>query len=71
MGTGVNYAPLKLRNGAGSSIGRIWVSSAGQLSVRADVTGAQFTTAATVAPGTWNRLGLCVTVGTQARSGSS
>ncbi len=65
VGTGVNYAPLKLRNGAGSSIGRIWVSSAGQLSVRADVTGAQFTTAATVAPGTWNRLGLCVTVGTQ------
>ena len=65
IGGTANWAPLKVRNAAGSSVGRVWVSPAGAVSVRADVTGAQFTTARTFTFGTWNRVGLCVTIGSQ------
>jgi alpha-tubulin suppressor-like RCC1 family protein len=64
VGGTARYAVLKLRNTAGASIGRVWVDGAGRLSVRADVTGAQFATPAVLQPGTWRRVGLCVTVGT-------
>jgi hypothetical protein len=64
VSSAAKYAPIKLRASNGNSVGRIWISSTGSLRVRADVTGTEFVSTSTVAPGTWHRLGLCATIGT-------
>ncbi|MCU1358737.1 MAG: regulator of chromosome condensation [Ilumatobacteraceae bacterium] len=57
------YSLIKLRSATGASIGRVQISTAGKLSVRADVSGAVLATTATVAVNAWNRITLCVAVG--------
>jgi alpha-tubulin suppressor-like RCC1 family protein len=57
------YSLLKLRNSGGSSIGRLEITTAGQLSVRADISATNLTTASTLAAGSWNRVALCATAG--------
>lgn len=58
------YALMKLRNSGGSSMGRIEVDANGSVQVRADVTGASFTTGASLPFGSWHRVTLCVVAGT-------
>lgn len=54
---------IRLRTLGGSSIGRVYVTSSGFLSVRADVTGAVLTSSARMSFGTWNQVRICGTTG--------
>ncbi len=58
-----SVALLKLRTAGGSSIGRVFIDAARRLKVRGDVSGAVFTSSATL-PSGWSTLGLCGTIGT-------
>ncbi len=57
------YSLVKVRNTAAASIGRIELTSAGALSVRADVTGTRFSVTGALPFNSWHRLTLCVGVG--------
>jgi len=57
-------ALLKLRTPAGASVGRVFLTAADALSVRADVPGTTFNTTSTLPVGTWHQVTLCVTTGT-------
>lgn len=58
------YALVKARDANGSSVGRLEVSSSGQLTVRADIVGTRFTVAPRLPFGSWQRVSLCVVTGT-------
>jgi alpha-tubulin suppressor-like RCC1 family protein len=58
-----NVVLLKLRTAAKVSVGRLVMTSAGRLSVRADLPGTTFTTTATLPIGQWHDVRLCVTTG--------
>ena len=59
------YALFKLRNAAGSSVGRVQIDSARQVTVRADVLGTNLnpTTSTVLALNAWNRITLCASIG--------
>ncbi len=61
-GTTVNF--VRLRTAANVAIARVYVTSAGKLSVRSDASATTFTTTATLLVGQWRVVRLCTTVGT-------
>ena len=61
-GTTVNL--IRLRTAANGAISRAYVTSAGKLSVRSDVSATTFTTTAALPAGAWHAVQLCTTTGT-------
>ena len=60
-GTTLNL--IRVRTSANAFIARVYVTSAGKLSVRSDAGAATFTTSAGLTVGTWASVQLCVTTG--------